>query len=305
MEANQGSKTAMGSAYIRAYHTAHVHPKIFDDFLADRLIPAEARLPLEDLFMAGFRLISPEQSALCPDRVSALAGYMQVGAAPPLVLGRSRYAEDHLEKAIDQGVRQYVILGAGFDTFAWRRPDLLEGLQVFEVDHPATQTLKQQLILGAGQEPPAQLHFVPVDFSRENLTAALRRTTYDPRTLSFFSWLGVSFYLSHQDLFATLGAIADVAPAGTSVVFDYLDTDAFVPEKVSRRLQVLQDGLRQIGEPMITGLDPASLAADLAPLGLRLQEDLAPADIEARYFQGRSDDYHACEHAHFAWVLVA
>jgi methyltransferase (TIGR00027 family) len=89
---------------------------------------------------------------------------------------RARYAEETLEKAILQGVKQYVILGAGLDTFAFRRPDLLEKLEVFEVDYQATQDFKLHRLAELGWEIPAELHFIPVDFTKENLTIALKRS---------------------------------------------------------------------------------------------------------------------------------
>ncbi len=131
------------------------------------------------------------------------------------------------------------------------------------------------------------------------------RSSYDPQVPSFFSWLGVTYYLTRGAVFATLRAIADIAPAGSAVIFDYLDTDAFIPEKAAKRVQVMIRDARQIaGEPMITGFDPSSLAAELASTGLRLQEDLSPSDIQGLYFQGRKDGYYACEHLHFAWAVV-
>ncbi len=306
MEAKQFSKTAMGTAFMRAYHATHDHPKIFDDFLAHRLITEVEHRYMEARQIELFQRVDPARAALCPDQASALACWMQTWAPPPITLGRARYAEDILEQAVQQQqVQQYVILGAGMDTFALRRPDLLERLQVFEVDHPATQAHKRRRLLEISQEPPAQLHFVPVDFSRENLADALRRSAYDPQTPSFFSWLGVTYYLTRAAVFATLCALAEVAPAGSAVIFDYLDTDAFVPEKVAKRVQIMMDNVRRLGEPMITGFDPATLASDLAAIGLSLCEDLGPADIEARFFAGRPDDYHASEHARFAWAVVA
>lgn len=305
MEANQVSKTAMGTAFMRAYHSAHDHPKIFDDFLAHRLISEAERQESEERHLRAFQIFDPARAASCPDRASALAGWMQGAAAPPIILGRMRYAEDLLEQAVrQQEVQQYVVLGAGMDTFALRRPDLLARLQVFEVDHPATQAHKRQRLLEAGCQSPAQLHFISVDFTQDNLAAALRRSAYDPKVPSFFSWLGVTYYLSREALFATFRAIAEIAPAGSSIIFDYLHTEAFVPEKADRRVQFMMEIVRRVGEPMLTGFDPSILAADLGRLGLHVQEDLSPSDIQGRFFEGRPDGYHACEHAHFVWVRV-
>jgi O-methyltransferase involved in polyketide biosynthesis len=127
---------------------------------------------------------------------------------------------------------------------------------------------------------------------------------YDPTQLSFFNWLGVSFYLTREVVFDTLRSVASTAARGSTIVFDYLDADAFIPEKVSKRIQQMQWMANQLGEPMKAGFDPLALSADLDHLGLRLEENLDPATIEARYFQGRSDRYHAVEHFHYARAVV-
>ena len=299
------SFTAQGLAYMRAYHAMHDNPKIFDDSLASHLFTEDERSFFENAWSQVPKLYDPERAASLPDRAAAIAWTLQtVTPGPSMTLGRSRYTEDSLEEAVGQGVKQYVILGAGFDTFAFRRPEILDRLQVFEVDHPATQVFKRGRIAEAGWEQPAQLHFVPVDFEQENLAEALIRSSYDPQAPSFFSWLGVTYYLTRDTVFSMFRTIADIAPAGSAVIFDYLDTDAFIPEKAAKRVKILIRDTRQLGESMITGFDPSALAADLARLGLRLQEDLSPADIQERYFRGRKDGYYACEHQHFAWAMV-
>jgi len=141
--------------------------------------------------------------------------------------------------------------------------------------------------------------------AQENLAEALKRSAYDRRAASFYSWLGVTYYLTRDVVVATLRAIAEVAAAGSTIMFDYFDTDAFVPERAATRMQRMQAIVRQAGEPIQTGFDPSTLAGDLATLGLHLHEDLSPSDIERRYFQGRTDGYRAFEHVHFAWAVVA
>ncbi len=198
-----------------------------------------------------------------------------------------------------------MILGAGMDTFAFRRPDMLEKLQVFEVDHPATQAFKRSRLSELCWEQPANLHFVPVDFTKESLAAALTRSSYNPQALSFFSWLGVTIYLPREAVFATLRAIADTAPAGSPVIFDYMDTDAFVPGRAAKYVQVMLKRNQRLGEPVMNaGFDPSTLAVDLARLGLRLHESLSPTDIDGFFFQGRTDGYHAREHMHYAQAVV-
>jgi len=197
-----------------------------------------------------------------------------------------------------------VLLGAGLDTFAFRHADWLDRLAVFAVDQSATLAMAQQRLARLRRPYPPQLHFVPVDFLTERLSVVLRATAYDPQAQTYFSWLGVTYYLTREAIFDTLRAVAEIAPKGSSMVFDYMTADAFVPGRAARRIQLMQAIAAQVGEPMQTGFDSATLAADLAQVGLRLEEDLNPAEIEARYFQGRTDEYHAFEQVHFARASV-
>ncbi|MDR3577572.1 MAG: SAM-dependent methyltransferase [Anaerolineaceae bacterium] len=307
MAEKQAGITALVTAYARAYHATHDSPKIFDDFLADQYYTAQEHIDFDRYLAETLKLIDPALASSQPDQDSALALVMQIQNGP-VTLSRSRYAEDSLEDVLRQdsrfSPRQYVLLGAGFDTFAFRRSDLLERLQVFEVDHPVTQELKRQRIGAANWKIPGQLHFVPVDFTAENLTAALKRSSYHPDQPSFFSWLGVSYYLTSQVVFAALQDLAGIAAPGSTIVFDYLDTDAFVPEKAGKRVQFMLWIADQVGEPMKSGFDPHHLADELDVLGWKLQEDLAPDEINRRYFQGRSDLYRAFEHLHFARAVI-
>jgi methyltransferase (TIGR00027 family) len=295
--------TALLTAYARVYHSTHDSPVIFDDSLADQLFSAEEHLFFDKGLADSLKFLDPERAALCPDQATALAQYMHIQGAP-IAVSRARYTEDALAVAVDQGIQQYVILGAGMDLFAFRKPELVKRLQVFEIDHPATQAMKRERIGKLGWQIPSQLHFVPVDFTKENLAAALKHSAYDSKKPSFFSWLGVTYYLTREVVFATLRAIAEIAPTGSAIIFDYMDADAFIPEKASKRMQKMQQIVQTAGEPMKAGFEPSTLGAELAPLGLRLHEGLGPSDIESRFFQGRTDGMHAFEHVHFAWVVV-
>ncbi len=306
MQQTQAGITALVTAYARAYHATHDSPIIFDDSLADYLYTPEEHAQFDRNLAESVGMLSaiaPDIVASNPDQATALAAVIQL-IHGPVTLSRSRYTEDCLEQAVRQGVGQYVILGAGFDTFAFRRPDLLEHLQVFEVDHPVTQAMKRQRIAMPGWEIPQQLHFVPIDFNTEKLADVLRHSPYNPQVLTLFSWLGVTYYLERDVVLKTLKTIASITPKGSTVVFDYMDADTFSPEKAAKRIQLLQAGARRVGEPMKTGFDPLTLADDLHRLGLTLEENLSPADIEKRYFQGRTDRYHAFEHVHFARATI-
>lgn len=302
MKAEQVSRTAQMTAYSRGYHCRNDAPVIFDDFLAFDVLGHDARHSIEEQMMATLRAVNPVAAASFDDDASALSWLMQAGAASPIVLGRARYAEELLERAIEKGVRQYVLLGAGLDTFAFRHPDLLADIHLFELDHPGTQDYKRRRLDELGWDLSNNLHFIPVDFTTTGMIDALQSSGFDAQIPAFFSWLGVTYYLTRNEVIATLRDIADISAPGSSVVFDYLDSDAYVARLAAPRVQRMIEGVRELGEPMLSGFDPILLGDELERVGLTLAEDLSPADIHNRYFLGRTDHYRACEHAYFAYV---
>ena len=304
MEDSRVSVTALITAFVRAYHATHDDPKIFDDFLAPQWFTEQERLFFSKNLAASLSFFDPDLAAKCPDEASALACVMRLQSAP-ITLSRSQYAEDALTQAADQGVRQYVILGAGLDTFVFRKPEMLRQLDVFEVDHPATQADKRRRLAVVGWEQPAALHWVPVDFAKQDLAVALRDSSFDPHKPTFFSWLGVTYYLTRDQVTETLRTLAGLAPSGSAIVFDYLEADALIAGRAGRDVQRLMEMVRNSGEPMKMGFEPSALPAQLAQLGWKLTEDLSPSAIQNRYFSSRTDGYHAFEQIHLAQAAVA
>lgn len=330
MKENKVSFPASIIAWCRSYHAMHDDPKIFDDFLADCLLTDEQRkyfdkityrsikvahylgsqktIPsiikslLPQRFKHTYEAISPKDVNVISSLASAVDWYMHATGAPALALSRARYTEDSLMEAVGKGVKQYVILGAGMDTFAFRHPKLMENLQVFEVDHPITQALKRQRLDELGWEIPKQLHFVPVDFTCQRLDDALKHSSYDSKALGFFSWLGVTYYLPRETVFDTLRLVTSIASKGSTIIFDYLDTDAYDHAKVTPRGQWFLWSL--IGTKAKAGFEPSALSHALAALGLQLTDNLSPADIEELYFKRHPGNYHAQEHAHFACATI-
>jgi methyltransferase (TIGR00027 family) len=193
------SRTANKVAIRRAAHQLFDQPKVLDDPLAVPIIGVEAVEKLRS---------SPKERQHPISR--AFRAFMAA---------RSRYAEDQLAKAIEERVAQYVVLGAGLDTFAYRNPHAAY-LQVFEVDHPATQAWKLERLQTAGIAIPTSLKFVPVDFERQTLAAGLAQGGFDSGSPAFFSWLGVTPYLTRESCIATLRFIAQLPP-GSGVAFDF------------------------------------------------------------------------------------
>src|SRR6185437_16545034 len=137
----------------------------------------------------------------------------------PGVIIRSRYAEDALKAAAQRGTRQYVLIGAGFDSFVLRRPAFANGIEIFEIDHPATQALKIERIRACGITLPASVHFIAADLASETLASALARSSFRGGEPAFFSWLGVTVYLTREANMATLRAVASSSAAGSELVF--------------------------------------------------------------------------------------
>lgn len=300
MNDEQISRTAQMTAFSRGYHSRNDAPVIFDDALAFELLGPDVSRSIEEQMLATLRAVNPVAAAAFIDDESALGWLMQMGAASSIVLGRAKYAEELLELAVADGVGQYVLLGAGLDTFAFRRPELLAKLRLFELDHPGTQEFKRQRLDELGWKLSENQHLVPVDFTRSSLIDVLLGAGFDPQLPAFFSWLGVTYYLTHDEVAGTFRDVARIAAPGSCVVFDYLDRVAYDERLASPRVRRMIEGVRQLGEPMLSGFDPHTLEEELTRVGLTLTEDLSPMDIQARYFMGRTDHYRACEHVHFA-----
>lgn len=296
MKSDHVSMTAIMAAFIRGYHSVHDAPVVFADSLALQLIPEERRRLIEQgLTAAVAQTESPDGHATTLHQVSLSPILQTMGL--PNVISRSRYTEDNLEAEISKGVEQYVILGAGLDTFAFRNQDLLKEIKVFEVDQPDTQEFKRKRLADLNWRILRNLHFVPADLSKERLADALLRSPYNPSVKSLFSLLGVTMYLSPDDVFETLRSVAQMAPAGSSVIFDYhTKTDASLHE--------IRKELQRMGESMNTTFDPSSLGIELEKLGFHLYEDLGPADIQERFFDRSTKVYHANENVHLAWAVV-
>ncbi|HKD09326.1 MAG TPA: class I SAM-dependent methyltransferase [Bryobacteraceae bacterium] len=256
----QPSRTAWGVALRRAAHQTQDAPLVFADRLALRITGGEWR---------------PRAGE--PEAVSRMfRAFMAV---------RSRFAEDELARAVEAGARQYVILGAGLDTLAYRNP--YAEVNVFEVDHPATQEWKKQLLARAEIAIPPNMKFAPVDFERESLAEKLRQAGLKEAP-AFFSWLGVTPYLTRAAFDATLAFIA-AQPAGSGVVFDYCVPPSSMKEMQRRAFEALAERVAQIGEPFRLFLSPSEIEAHLRRLGFAQIEDLNGDAINERYFHSRAD----------------
>lgn len=200
---------------------------------------------------------------------------------------RSRFAEDELALAVQRGVRQYVVLGAGLDTFACRNP--YADLQIFEVDHPDTQAWKRERLNHARIAIPDSLHFAPVDFERDTLAHGLEAAGFHSDQPAFFSWLGVVPYLTRDAAFTTLRWIAGLPP-GSGVVFDYTIPRESMSEAERQAFDALAERVARAGEPFRLFFDPEQLDVELRALGFTAIEDIDGVAIRARWFGETNKD---------------
>ncbi len=278
MKQNRPSATAQRVAMRRAAHQLLDNPKIFEDPVALRIIGKESASALQT---------DAHQFEATP-----LSSYLRA-----FVAARSRFAEDELALGVRRGVRQYVILGAGLDTFAFRNPFPEGVLHIFEVDHPVTQTWKRARLGEVAITLPGDLTFAPVDFETQTLEKGLRDAGYDPGQCTFFSWLGVTEYLTTEAVMATLGFIAS-APAGSGVVFDYMISPSLLNPAQRSRFDALAQRVGSVGEPWKAFFDPGFLTRDLRAMGFKYVEDKGPEEINERYFKNRRDGLRVGSFSH-------
>ncbi|MEE3623073.1 SAM-dependent methyltransferase [Nitrospirillum sp. BR 11752] len=266
MHPGRPSRTALAVAGLRAAHQIMDGPVVFADPVALPILGpgAEARIRSDEA-----RLNTPTVRFL---RASVVA--------------RSRFAEDTLAAAVADGVRQYVVLGAGLDTFAYRNP--YPDLRVFEVDHPATQAWKRDTLAVAGILPPSSVNYAGVDFERDTLAEGLARAGFDRSRPAFVAWLGVAIYLTRDAILDTLRAVAAL-PLGSGIVFDYSLPPDTLSEKQRAAFQAMADRAAAEGEPWRSFFTPETLAADLRALGFGTVRDVGPAELNPWYFAGRAD----------------
>jgi methyltransferase (TIGR00027 family) len=300
-----GSRTAVRVALLRALHAENDEPRIFNDYLAGKLITPEERADFENMVITALGEFRPEIDISNRVPASCMREGLRATTTQELMIARARFTEDHLLSCVERGLSQYVILGAGLDTFALRRADLQDRLTVFEIDHPSTQEFKRARLAAAGLACPPKLHFLPADFERESVFNVLLRSPYRSDRAAFFSWAGVTYYLSPETVFEVLRSIRRAAAPGSCVAFDYIDLEAFDPLKASARIRVVMERVQQVGEPIITGFDPDRLPAVLAALGFHVVEALSPEEQLNRYFYGRTDGLRASEHFHLVLAELA
>ena len=281
---------------VRAAHLLwDAPPKIFEDTLALQLSGCESEAGLRAQFD---RLDAQLALRLGPDVSKTFRRHLGTS-----IVARSRYLEDEVEQAANRGVFQYVILGAGLDSFAYRRTDLAKIVRVFEVDHPASQAWKRGRLHELGIELPPNLTLVPVDFEKQSLTDSLRQSGYSIDAPAFFSWLGVVPYLTSDAIFDTLRTVAALAP-GTEIIFEYVVPRKMFDEEGQKLFDLMMVATAGHGEPWRSFFEPDKLAEKVRELGFAEVSDFGPDDVQARYFAGRTDGLRPSAFGHYMRARV-
>ena len=257
------SRTALRVALRRAAHQLYDKPLVFKDpfavsILGESYAEELRRTPRERPFSIAMRAH---------------------------LVARSRYAEDNLARAVANGVKQYVLLGAGLDTFAYRNP--WPQLHVFEVDHPATQQWKREILQTSAIPIPQNLTYAPVDFECESLPEQLQQAGFDPTQPTYFAWLGVVPYLTLPAFRATVVFIA-AQPPGSGIALDYGQPRSALPFLEQLAHDSLASRVQLAGEPFQLFFTPPEIAAEFSVF--QAVEDIGRDEINARYFANRKDE---------------
>ncbi|WP_130802091.1 class I SAM-dependent methyltransferase [Acinetobacter ihumii] len=289
MKKGQSSRTAEAAAALRAQHYLFAQDPIFADAYAFEMTSKAWKTLLK--------------LPLLNQLLNSLPLNRSLGLLTAQVVGRSRYAEDHLKQAIQKGIDQYVLVGAGLDSFALRLAQQYPALKIFEIDHPDTQRLKIQKLKQL-DNIPANVEFVAIDFEKEALGEVLARSGYAQDRPAFYSWLGTTHYLQPETTLGTLKSIADFTAAQSEVVLDYsIDFNGLHGiEKIGA--QLVAQFTQILREPLMGQFNSAHLHQQVRHMGFEVLEDASGDDLSQRYFHARADQIQHTRATHMLHLVL-
>ncbi|MUK88296.1 SAM-dependent methyltransferase [Ornithinibacillus sp. L9] len=298
MKQNESSLTSLVSAFGRAYHSKYDTPKIFDDYIAHNLISQEEFSSISKNMINGINFFNRDIGQRFKDDSEEILKWITQVQLSPTPLARSAYCENVLLNEVKLGVKQYVILGAGLDTFCFRHPELKKRLNIFEIDYPATQAFKKKKLNDANFNIPNNLHFVSKDFTTKFSLQDLVDEGFDNKK-TFFSLLGVSYYLTKEEITGLINHLFANVPSGSSIVLDYADEKLFEEKGLSNRVENMVKMASASGEPMKSNFTYNEIENMLERSGLLIYEHLSPTKINELFFSNRTDYLSAFETIHF------
>ena len=238
---NSASRTAELVAVVRAGHFRHQGGRLYADPVAEKLLSPVWKLVAGNRFLFWFM------------QHIAMA---KVSHVQTQILLRARVVSEQVMRAVQSGTRQYMILGAGYDSFALTHAPEGQGLQVFEVDHPQTQASKRQRLAASGLLVPESLRFVAVDFETQNLSEMLLAQGWNPEKKSIVSWMGTTYYLSQQAIEENLRQLHELLPCGSLLVLDHGLNNGSLDVWTIQEYEDLRNFVSKRGEPMISQFSP-------------------------------------------------
>ncbi|MBN8204174.1 class I SAM-dependent methyltransferase [Bacillus sp. NTK034] len=298
MKPNESSLTSLISAFGRAYHSQYDTPKIFDDYVAQELISKKEISEISENMIKGIQFFNEGIAQTLQGKSEEVLKWITQVQLSPTPLARAAYCEKVLLNEIMLGLKQYVILGAGLDTFCFRHPELEKILEIFEIDHPSTQESKKKRFDNANLIPPGNLHFVSMDFTKKFSFQKLIDEGFENKK-TFFSLLGVSYYLTKEENSRLISSLFAKAPIGSSIVFDYADENLFEEKGISNRVENMVKMASASGEPMKSCFTYNEIENMLEKSGLLIYEHLSPVKINDRFFSNRTDFLTAFETIHY------
>ena len=298
MKKNESSLTSLITAFSRAYHVKEDRPIIFNDDYAQNLLLPEEYQAITTNMTNGIEFFSPEMAGKLKGDSKAILKWITQIQLSPTPLARAAYAENVVLHECQLGAEQYVILGAGLDTFAWRHT-ALSNVTVFEVDHPSTQKFKIERLQQVGHNIPPHVKFIAMDFKQELSLDKIVAAGFDISKKTVFSLLGVTYYLTKKEFQQLLHAFFINLPKGSSIIFDFADQHVFTETGMFNRVQNMVQMAQASGEQMKYSSSVVDLEKLLAKEQLLIYEHLAPQDIQKQFFSNRDDLLQAFETIHY------
>ncbi len=269
MRSNQASLTAAGIAMLRALESERpAEERICDDPFARRFVPGWMYWLGKILTRLGY-------------------GELRGPGVEGFLAARERFIDDTLQAGLAGGIRQLVLLGAGYDSRAYRFPELERGVRVFEVDHPATQQEKKTRLAQILGGLPGHVVFVGIDFNTQSLEQRLLESGYDPASKTMFIWQGVTYYLEPRAVDATLEFVAGKSGPGSIIVFDYIDSAVLQSPGRHGEVRNLRRYSRLTGERLVFGIPAGEIEAFLSARGFAQVKDMGHAELHRLYFTGK------------------
>ncbi|MEH7671135.1 class I SAM-dependent methyltransferase [Bacillus pumilus] len=303
MNKDESSVTSLISAFGRSYHSQFDDtPKIFNDYLAKDLISEKEFNDIKENMVQGIHFFNKDIAQKFEGNTEEILKWITQVQLSPITLSRAAYCEKVLLNEVALGLRQYVILGAGLDTFSFRHPELENILEIFEIDYPTTQEFKKKKLDEANLKIPSNLHFVSMDFTKKLSYQNLTGKGFDNKK-TFFSLLGVSYYLTKEEVSSLIDYLFTKVPSGSSIVFDYADEKLFEEKGTSNRVENMLKMASIGGEPMKSCFSYFEIEKMLEKSGLLIYEHLSPAQIHELYFKNRNDYLSAFETIHYIHAI--